>query len=67
MEAQDLRALLRPASLRPYRLGMSEHETKPAGSGERAERRAARKAIGIYHEQQLLALLERVREGFARL
>jgi hypothetical protein len=58
---------LRRSSLRAYRPGMSEHETKPAGSGERAERRAARRTIGIYHEQQLLALLEHVREGFARL
>ena len=35
--------------------------------GERARRRAARKIIGEYHEEQLRALLEHVREGFARL
>lgn len=40
----------------------------PDRSGERAERRAARQAIGDYHEVQLRLLLdERVREGFARL
>lgn len=35
-------------------------------SGERARRRAAREKIGAYHEEQLRALLERVRDGFAR-
>lgn len=35
--------------------------------GERARRRAARELIGAYHEEQLLALLEHVRDGFARL
>lgn len=34
---------------------------------ERARRRAARQIVGEYHEQQLRELLERVREGFARL
>ena len=34
---------------------------------ERAQRRAARKTIAAYHEEQLGLLLERVREGFARL
>jgi hypothetical protein len=38
-----------------------------APTGERAQRRAARKAIAAYHEEQLRALLEHVREGFARL
>jgi len=46
---------------------MGEHEARPAEPGERAERRAARRTIGVYHEQQLRALLEHVREGFARL
>ena len=36
-------------------------------SGERARRREARRLIGAYHEQQLRLLLERVRDGFARL
>lgn len=36
-------------------------------AGERARRREARETIGAYHEQQLRALLERVRDGFARL
>lgn len=34
---------------------------------ERSRRRAARVTIGEYHEQQLTALLERVRAGFASL
>jgi hypothetical protein len=38
-----------------------------ARTGERSRRRAARKTIGVYHEQQLRALLERVRAGFASL
>ena len=38
-----------------------------APTGERAQRRAARKTIAAYHEEQLRALLEHVREGFARL
>jgi hypothetical protein len=36
-------------------------------SGERAQRRAARRTIGAYHEEQLRLLLERVRDGFNRL
>jgi hypothetical protein len=35
-------------------------------AGERARRRAARKVIAAYHYEQLRALLERVRDGFAR-
>jgi hypothetical protein len=35
--------------------------------GRRAQRRAARETIGRYHEEQLRLLLERVRDGFARL
>lgn len=33
----------------------------------KARRRAARQMIGEYHEQQLRLLLERVREGFAKM
>jgi hypothetical protein len=36
-------------------------------SEERARRRAARETIGAYHQQQLQLLLDRVRDGFARL
>ena len=36
-------------------------------AGEKARRRAARAVVGEYHERELTALLERVREGFARL
>ncbi len=35
--------------------------------GEKARRRAARALVGDYHERELTALLEHVREGFARL
>jgi hypothetical protein len=44
--------------------------TETSGQGEeseRAQRRAARTAIAAYHEEQLGLLLERVRDGFARL
>jgi PAS domain-containing protein len=34
---------------------------------EKARRRAARELIGAYHRQQLRALLEHVRDGFAQL
>ena len=37
------------------------------GESERAQRRAARRTIAAYHEEQLGLLLERVRDGFARL
>jgi len=37
------------------------------GGGERARRREARETVAAYHEEQLRALLEHVREGFARL
>jgi hypothetical protein len=40
-------------------------EREPAG--ERARRQAARELIGAYHEEQLRALLEHVRDGFMRL
>ena len=45
---------------------MTETGDQPAES-ERAQRRAARKAIAAYHEQQLGLLLDRVRDGFVRL
>jgi hypothetical protein len=45
--------------------------TDPAVERKQAEdkqaRRAARRTIAAYHEQQLRLLLERVREGFRRL
>jgi hypothetical protein len=37
-----------------------------AEPSEKARRKAARELVGRYHEEQLAALLERVREGFAR-
>ena len=36
-------------------------------AGERARRRVARETMAAYHEEQLLLLLERVRDGFRRL
>ncbi len=33
---------------------------------EKAKRRAAREVIGAYHQQQLRALLEHIRDGFAQ-
>jgi hypothetical protein len=41
--------------------------SSPDRAGEKARRRAALELIGTYHEEQLRALLEHVREGFARL
>jgi hypothetical protein len=35
--------------------------------GEKARRRAARRMIGDYHDQQLRLLLDHVRDGFRRL
>jgi hypothetical protein len=36
-------------------------------STDKAERRAAREQIGVYHQEQLRGLLEHVRAGFVRL
>lgn len=36
-------------------------------SSEKARRRAARELVGSYHERELRALLEHVRDGFSRL
>jgi hypothetical protein len=35
-------------------------------TSSKAERRAARAAVGAYHEQELARLIDRVREGLAR-
>lgn len=45
---------------------MSEPSSPRAADGK-AARRAARELIAGYHQQQLRALLERVRDGFASL
>ena len=37
------------------------------GKDDKAERRAARKIIAAYHQEQLRILLEHVRSGFAQL
>ncbi len=39
----------------------------PDECDDKAERRAAQDLIGVYHQTQLRALLERVRAGFAQL
>jgi hypothetical protein len=41
--------------------------SSPRAAEEKAKRRAARELIAAYHQQQLRALLERVRDGFAQL
>lgn len=46
---------------------MSQAGDQRQESGERAQRRPARRRIGAYHEEQLRLLLDRVRDGFARL
>jgi hypothetical protein len=46
---------------------MSADRDSDARTSERSRRRAARELIGTYHEEQLRALLEHVREGFERL
>lgn len=40
---------------------------RAGASGEKARRRAARQLIAAYHQEQLRALLEHVREGYAQL
>ena len=46
---------------------MAEPSDREPGSSEKAKRRAARELIAAYHREQLRALLERVRDGFAHL
>ena len=46
---------------------MSAGRDNDGRAAERVRRREARAIIGAYHEEQLRALLEHVREGFARL
>jgi hypothetical protein len=45
--------------------GSAPHERVGVGASK-AGRRAARRAVGAYHEEELGKLLERVRDGFAR-
>jgi PAS domain-containing protein len=46
---------------------MDGQPTGRGREGERARRRAARELVAAYHDEQLRVLLERVRDGFARL
>ena len=41
--------------------------SREAAADEKGRRRAARELIAAYHQQQLRALLDRVRDGFAQL
>jgi hypothetical protein len=46
---------------------VAEPSSNKRGSDEKAARRAARELMSAYHQEQLGALLDRVREGFAQL
>jgi hypothetical protein len=46
---------------------VAEAGATAGASGDKAKRRAARELIAGYHQEQLRALLERVREGFSEL
>jgi hypothetical protein len=46
---------------------MAESRPSDDGQSESAQRRAVREMVSAYHQQELLGLLEHVREGFARL
>jgi hypothetical protein len=42
-------------------------ESSQGVQSEKAQRRAAREVVGAYHQEELLRLLEHVRDGFVRL
>ena len=44
----------------------ARHQAADA-AGQKAERREAQASVAAYHQEQLRALLEHVRDGFARL
>ena len=46
---------------------MAESRPSDDGQSDRAQRRAAREMVAAYHQQELRALLEHVRDGFVRL
>jgi hypothetical protein len=46
---------------------MNDQPVEHGRAAERTRRRAAREMIATYHEEQLLVLLDHVRDGFARL
>jgi hypothetical protein len=46
---------------------MAESRPSDDGQSDRAQRRAARETVSAYHQQELLGLLEHVRDGFVRL
>lgn len=50
-----------------YRLLVAEPQRAGRVLDNKAERRAARELIAAYHQQQLRALLERIRDGFTKL
>ena len=50
-----------------YFLAVAEAVGPERTSGDKAKRRAARELVAAYHQEQLRALLERVRDGFMQL
>ncbi|HEV2810040.1 MAG TPA: hypothetical protein VGV93_06550 [Acidimicrobiales bacterium] len=46
---------------------MADADQVTGASSEKAKRREARAIVGAYHQEQLRALLEHVRDGFAQL
>jgi hypothetical protein len=46
---------------------MGDQQVEHGRAEERTRRRAAREVIARYHEEQLLVLLDRVRDAFVRL
>jgi len=50
-----------------YVRNVAEPSTNERRSSEQAERQAARELVASYHQDALHALLEHVRDGFARL
>jgi hypothetical protein len=47
-------------------MGPGARDTSGRPTSSKAERRAARAAVGAYHEAELARLIDRVREGLAR-
>lgn len=49
-----------------YRFGPMAADDELHAGGEKAQRRAARKMIAAYHDEQLRLLLNHIRDGFAK-
>jgi PAS domain-containing protein len=63
----DIRCLDGRLPIGRYVPGVDGEPTSRGRENERARRREARELVAAYHDEQLRALLERVRDGFARL